>query len=508
MTKLSAWKKTCTVFVVCAATAIASPAQTVTILHRFYGADGAGPQYMSPVQGVDGNFYGTTAFGGGGSCSSGCGEVFRITPEGRLRTRHFCAEPNCVDGSGPFAGLVLATDGNFYGTTEAGGANEGGTIFKITPGGLPTTLYTFCSQPDCADGREPEGTLVQANDGNLYGTTAQGGSSTLCIYANGCGTVFKVTPEGALTTLYTFCSQPNCVDGDIPLAGLVQATDGRFYGTTAGSFSPGLEDSTVFEITSAGKLTTLYNFCTQANCADGRRPFAGLVQASDGNFYGTTSVGGVPQQCGDGYGCGTVFKITPEGALTTLYRFCSQPNCVDGLNPTAGLVQATDGNLYGTTSGGDFNASGTLFNLTLNGTLTTLYSFCNSSPCPNGNGPVGGLVQGTAGNFYGTTNVGGNFPYKCDRGLGCGTVFSLDMGLGPFAAFVRAAAKVGGTSGILGQGFTGTTSVSLNGAPATFTVVSDTFIKATVPAGATTGYVTVTTPTGTLTSNVPFHVIP
>jgi uncharacterized repeat protein (TIGR03803 family) len=234
------------------------------------------------------------------------------------------------------------------------------------------------------------------------------------------------------------------------------------------------------------------------------RPLSPDGDCTNGDLYGTTLFGGVNNACGFP-GCGTVFKITREGVLTTIYSFCSQPGCVDGALPYAGLTQGTDGNLYGTTwQGGNGNEAcyegcGTVFRISREGALTTLYSFCSQPGCMDGSSPQAGLVQATDGNFYGTTYDGGTD--------GEGTVFSLSMGLGPFVTFVHSAGKVGQTGGILGQGLTGTTSVMLNGIPASFTVVSDTFIRATVPAGATTGYVTVTTPSGMLTSNVPFHVL-
>src|SRR5208282_398944 len=206
-------------------------------------------------------------------------------------------------------------------------------------------LYSFCSQPSCTDGNTPRGGLIQATDGNLYGTTNDGGS-------NGFGTVFKITPSGTLTTLYNFCSEPDCPDGTYPETGVIQATDGNFYGTTG---------STVFKITPSGTL--IFDVAV-----DGVPN--GLIQASDGNFYGTTYGGGANSD-------GTVFKITPSGTLTTLYSFCSKANCTDGANPQAGLIQATDGNFYGTTTFGGANSDGTVFKITPSGgTLTTLYSFC------------------------------------------------------------------------------------------------------------------------------------
>jgi uncharacterized repeat protein (TIGR03803 family) len=194
------------------------------------------------------------------------------------------------------------------------------------------------------------------------------------------------------------------------------------------------------------------------------------------------------------YGCGTIFKMSSGGKFTTLYDFCSQTNCADGANPAESLVLATDGNLYGTTAGGGNSVgAGTIFKITPQGVLTTLYDFCSQSNCADGGGPDAALIQGTDGNFYGTTG---------------GTVFRFSMGLGPFVKLVQASGKVGQTMGIYGQGFTGTTGVLLNGTPASFKVVSDTIIRATVPAGATTGFVTVETPSGTLKSNVAFRVIP
>jgi uncharacterized repeat protein (TIGR03803 family) len=160
-----------------------------------------------------------------------------------------------------------------------------------------------------------------------------------------------------LTTLYSFCSQPNCTDGWFPLAALVQGTDGNFYGTTASGGKFGVTNEvnggTVFKITSAGVLTTLYNFCSQgAFCNDGSYPSAALVQGTDGNFYGTTEFGGFAFYCSNSPGCGTVFMVTPTGGVeTTIYNFCSQPNCTDGLQAGGGLVRATDGNFYGTTWG-------------------------------------------------------------------------------------------------------------------------------------------------------------
>jgi len=272
------------VFLLCLATAIASPAQTFTSLLSFNGINGNGPDSQL-AQGFDGNLYGTTVEGGKfkSICSSqGCGTVFKITRNGALTTIYrFCSQTNCADGNFP-VGLVLGKDGNFYGTTESGGAHLGGTVFKVTPSGTLTTLYSFCGQTNCTDGKFLLAGLVQASDGNFYGTTISGGADiTGCMNA-GCGTVFKITPGGVLTTLYSFCSAANCADGSEPSAALIQATNGKLYGTTR---TGGLNGwGTVFQITRTGLLTTLHSFCSQAGCSDGAFPLTALVQAASGKF--------------------------------------------------------------------------------------------------------------------------------------------------------------------------------------------------------------------------------
>ena len=219
---------------------------------------------------------------------------------------------------------------------------------------------------------------------------------------------------------------------------------------------------------------------------DGAGPSGGLIQATDGNFYGTTYSGGANNgNCTSGT-CGTVFKITPEGTLTTLHTF----DYTDGANPEAGLVQATDGNLYGSTNG-------TVFKITTTGTLTTLHSGVS----PNA------LVQDTNGTFYGTTINGGKSIYHFCGGT-CGTIFSLSVGLGPFVETEPASGSVGAAVNILGTNLTGATSVTFNGTAANFIVASSSEITTTVPAGATTGAVKVVTPSGTLSSNVSFQAVP
>jgi uncharacterized repeat protein (TIGR03803 family) len=486
MRKTSWHWKACGILLAGVTVAIGAGAQTLKTLVRFDGTDGAAPLFESLVQGTDGNLYGTTSRGG----ANIVGTVFRLTPTGKLTTLYsFCAQSNCTDGALPYAGLIQAANGSFYGTTQSGGADNGGTFFKITTGGTLATLYNFCSTGgvNCTDGEAPAAALVLGAGGNFYGTTSLGG-------ANGQGTVFKITPSGRLTTLYSFCAQSNCTDGAVPYAALVQGTDGNFYGTTEFGGAVISDAGTIFKITPGGALTTLYAFCTQGSpCTDGETPLAALIQASDGNFYGTTYNGGT-------FLGGAIFKVTAGGTLTTVFSFGGN----DGQNPTAGLVQATDGNLYGTAELGNNGVSGTdsgtVFNITLGGALTTLYTFCTKGgSCPDGSNPIGGLVQGTNGTFYGTTSDGGGF--------GDGTAFSLSVGLGPFVETQPVSGKVGAAVTILGTNLTGATSVTFNGTAATFTVKSKSEITTTVPAGATTGTVQVVTPTnGTLSSNVPFTV--
>jgi uncharacterized repeat protein (TIGR03803 family) len=469
VSKLNWYARACALFVVLVTTVVSVPAQTFKTVHSFDNTDGEYP-WATLVQGRDGNFYGTTQNGGNTACSSGCGTIFRITPDGKLTMFSF----DGTNGSQPFAGLVQDANGDFYGVTLTGGTANEGTVFKITSSGKQTTLFNF----NGTNGKGPTGTLILATDGNFYGTTQSGGSL-------GQGTVFKITPSGTLTTMHSFNGGS---DGVAPVAGLIQATDGNLYGTTWGDAYQNLNVGTVFKITLGGALTTLHSFQT----TDGANPQGGLVQGNDGNLYGATEEGGT-------YNYGTVFKMTVGGTLTTLHSFSGG---TDGDTPVSTLIQATDGNFYGTAAyDGLYPNFGTVFAITPSGTLTTLHNFDST----DGSYPYAGLVQVTSGGFYGATFAGGSST-ACP--FGCGTVFSLDMGLGPFVAFVHDSGKVGQTGGILGQGFTGTTNVSLNGTPATFTVISDTFLKATVPVGATTGYVTVTTPSGILTSNVPFHVIP
>jgi uncharacterized repeat protein (TIGR03803 family) len=471
----------------------ATSAQILSNLFIFEGVHGAMPQ-AGLIQATDGNFYGTTVRGG----LHNQGVVFRMTPDGEVTTLYdFCSQANCSDGTWPAAALAQGLDGNFYGTTTGGGDLSGGwgTVFKLTADGVLTTLHRFV----LTDGATPRGALIQGADGNFYGTTYEGGSTSTCPDGfRRCGTIFKITADGAFSTIYNFCSLANCVDGSNPVGGLLLGKDGNFYGTTyIGGSSTGCVRGcgTAFQFTPSGALTTLHSFCTKANCADGMLPNAALIQAADGNFYSTSQSGGT------GVGAGTIFKITPTGHLTTLYSFCSQPGCVDGAVPGAALVQGKDKSLYGTTSeGGAHGSGGTVFKFSPNGQFTGLYSFCARGIFPNcrdGEFP-NGLVQGSDGNFYGTAQ--GRALIRCTNY--CGTVFRFGTGLDLLPASGAEGLKIA----IVGLNLTGATKVRFNGLAATFVPVSATRIRATVPSGARSGPVKVTTPGGVLTSVTPFTV--
>jgi len=485
----------CVLLFLWAAATTAARAQTFKAIHSFDGTDGEYDATSVPVQGLDGNLYGLMQTGG----ANQSGTAYKMTPAGELTTIYnFCPQSGCVDGQSPQGNLLQDVDGNFYGVTAGGGAAGDGTIFKITPSGALTTLYSFCSQPECRDGAVPDAGLVLASDGNFYGTTE---GSSLRVLG---GTIFKLTPAGFLETLYNFCLEGSCIQSLFP-SSLIQGRDGSLYGTTQyggnGAFCTATGGcGEVYKITPQGEFTMLHAFCSEANCTDGVRPYAALVQGSDGDFYGTTDEGGDGAVCESPGGCGTIFRITSDGIMTTLHSFCSLDSCADGLYSQGSLIQATDGDLYGTSRQGGGLLDGVIFKITTQGKLTPLYRFdCPRVPC-SGLDPYVGLVQDTDGTFYGVTNQGGF--------IGYGTVYDISTGLGPFVQTQAVSGSVGTMVNILGTNLTGATGVSFDGTAAAFTVASSSLVTATVPAGAGSGYVTVTTPSGTLTSNQPFRVAP
>jgi len=466
------------VLAIVALTIPAAYSQTFSVLYNFgtNAGDPMQPQWAGVVaQGRDGNLYSTTAPGG----TNNVGAMFKITPSGILTV------PYNFDATAPFpfsplSGLTLGTDGNFYGTSYVGGTSDGGTVFKITASGMATVLHSFSG----SDGSQPYAPPIQGTDGNFYGTTEQGGTNGVF------GTVYKITPSGQFTSLYSFDN----THGSGPYAPLVQGTDGSFYGTTYQGGSNGA--GVVYKITASGKLMVIYNF----EGTHGTGPLSPLVQGSDGNFYGTTYDGGSK-------GYGVVFRITPSGRLAVLHNI---NGTTDGNFPVAGLVQATDGNFYGSTNqGGSANCNsgcGTIFKISP--ISPYVYKVLYNFDLTTGQNPDVTLVQHTNGILYGDTQSGGiGSVNPCTSGT-CGVFYSLSIGATPFASLIITSGKVGKSVEILGQGFTGTTGVSFNGTAASFKVVSDTYLTATVPNGANTGSVAVTTPGGTLTSNKIFRVTP
>jgi uncharacterized repeat protein (TIGR03803 family) len=446
---------------------VAQPyAQTFRTIANFSGSNGSNVQ-GALVQGLDGNLYGTSVMGGTGN-----GNIFKLGPDGTVTSLYnFCSQPNCSDGVGPIAALVLSTDGNFYGTTQVGGAYDHGTIFKFTPRGDLTTLHSF----NDADGSQPYAALIQAIDGKFYGSTSGGG--VYSCGSQGCGTIFRIDSAGNFVTLDSFAGD----DGVGPNGALVQTPDGTFYGTTVYGGVNAL--GTAFKMSASGALTTIGAFDNQV----GTHPEGTLAFAADGRFYGTAFNGGNPP------GEGTVYRMGKGGNVAALHKFEFDLGR-EGTNPHAGIIQGTDGNFYGVTIGGGKHQAGTVFKMTPDGTVTTLHSFTGD----DGSYPYAALLQSTDGTFYGTTITGGT--------SGVGTVFRVSLELPPFTVALPTSGKIGTRIRILGTNFIGTTSVSFNGTPATFDVVSRSLIKATVPVGATIGPITVTTPRGTLLSRDPFYV--
>lgn len=392
-----------------------TPSGGLTVLHVFDGgANGSDPS-SGLTQGSDGSFYGTATRGGGGLY----GTIFRLTLAGQLTTLYTFS--GGANGGLPYAGLALGQDGNFYGATQTLGGNGYGTIYRFSLTGGLTTIHSFAVN---TEGSSISTTLALGSDGNFYGVARQAGSF-------GYGTVFSATPTGAVTVLYNFRRSE---DGVIPVAGLVQGSDGNFYGTTnlGGLYNYG----TIFRMNSAGDLTTLHNF---DNATNGGRPNASLVQGADGNFYGTAQQGGAG-------GGGTAFRITPGGQLTTFYSFSGNS---DGYTPVGALALGRDGNFYGTTRSGPNAAPGAIFRLTPAGSLTTPYTFTASSY--NG---LTGLTLGSDGNFYGTTGIGANNRgsiFRYTPGGVATTLYNFAVGSG-----TRPSALVLGSDG----SFYGTTSSS------------------------------------------------
>jgi uncharacterized repeat protein (TIGR03803 family) len=370
------------------------------VLHNFtLGADGGSPG-GGLVRDPAGNFYGTTFWGG----ASNYGTIFRVDRTGVETVLY--SFTGGTDGGHPYAGLVRDAVGNLYGTAKIGGIYGFGTVFKLDTTATETVLYAFTGG---TDGGTPGAGLIRDAEGNLYGTTIQGGDTSCHAIGGvtGCGTVFALDPTGKETVLYSFTGPP---DGDYPANGyLARDIAGNLYGTTIlGGDDRSCQNGcgTVFKVDGNGAETVLYRFTRGTG---GYQPYWGLIQDSAGNLYGTTPYGGSPGSC-YGNGCGVVFKVDATGNETVLYDFMGR---MDGSYPTA-LVMDSAGNLYGTTSfGGSVADAGTVFKLDQSANETVLHSFRGW----DGQSPETGVLLDPAGNLYGTTAGGGLY--------GDGVVFGL-----------------------------------------------------------------------------------
>jgi uncharacterized repeat protein (TIGR03803 family) len=353
-----------------AVTPPSAPGTLMATLHAFAnGGDGGSPNGLTA--GSDGNIYGTTEVG---PIGHGFGTAFRVTPGGALTT---LTTFTGVNGASPGVALDEGSDGNFYGTTQDGGTNSTGNIFRMTPDGTLTNLYSFAGEQGVGN---PISSLIQGTDGDFYGTMLVGG-------AQGVGSAFKMAPDGTLTNLYSFQGGS---DGSFPGGALVQASDGNFYGMTpAGSLTNG----SIFRMTPAGAVSAIYSF---TGGTDGYSPAGALAQGSDGYLYGTTT-----HNILSGFQFyGTIFKVSTNGAFTTLYTL----NFSDGSYPHAGLIQGSDGNFYGTAYQGGATGAGAVFRITPGGAFTTLLSFDGFD---DGSNPTAAVVEGADGAIYGTTTTGG-----------------------------------------------------------------------------------------------------
>jgi uncharacterized repeat protein (TIGR03803 family) len=441
------------------ATSLPLRAQTYSTLWSFRESDGCCQLYPGLLaQGRDGNIYGTAQSGG----ANGWGNVFVMTPDGALTPIH---DFNFTDGAGPTAGLNLGFDGNFYGATYQGGANSAGTVFRVTPGGTVTVLHSFANGTDGAFPRTPP---TQAPDGNLYGATGNGTATVL----------YKITPAGVFSVVTSLPSKT--------YSPLIVAKDGNLYGMTllGGTFNQGA----AFQFNpKTKKVKIIYSF----DQPTGDSPYGPLMQAKDGKLYGMTAAGGTKSG-------GVLFQMTTAGHYVVLYNF-DNTDATNGAEPFGGVVQGSDGFLYGVTSIGGAFGKGTLFKVSTKGTsFTVLHEFDVSS----GDTPLSTPLLHTNGRIYGMASHGGAFTVY-------GAVYSMDNGLKPFVSpFVLASGKAGQSVEILGQGFLNATDVKFGTGSAAFTTSGDAYLTATIQTGATTGVITVDEVGGNLVSPQTFAVVP
>lgn len=428
-------------------------AQAYTDLYEFPGNSGpCCPSYPSVMaQGRDGNLYGITSVGG----DDNVGTIFKITPAGRY-TQLYSFDR--VHGSTPVGGLLLGPDGNLYGTTEGAGLYGFGNVFRITPAGVLTVIHDFTGD-STKDGGLPVSALIIGTDGGMYGTSHP-------------GIVYRITPAGVLTRIATTPAES--------YGPLALSRSGSYYGTT--EFAGATQNGSIYRVTGSTS-TILYSF----DGPHGQFPVGGLVEGNDGNLYGTTTAGGTED-------AGVIYKITPTGTFSVLYNFSSKLTA-SGYQAFAGLIAASDGNLYGATIWGGTYGYGVIFEITTSGAYSPLTSF----DAAQGDGAYATPMQHTNGSIFGLTKRGGT--------PGNGTVYGFSAALPQFVQLTSPVGLVGGSLGILGSGFSTATSLTFNGTPASFHVISDTYMTATIPSGET-GFITVHTSAGPLTSNKIFKVAP
>ena len=446
------------VFVVAiAGTAIPAQAQTYTDLHDFN--PGAGDPYNFDSgrlsQGRDGNFYGESANGG----TSGAGTVFQLTPSGAAAIIHSFTG---TDGSSPHGGLTLGVDGNFYGDAVSGGSSNYGSIFKVTPAGTLTVLHNFSNT---GDGYNPYNALVLGLNGNFYGTTNSNPE-----------TIYQITPAGTFKTVHTLTASEGYQGGQLTVG-----RDGKLYGAMNLGGANGFGEA--FKMTTSGSLTVLHNF----DSTDGADAASGMVQAANGKFYGGASLGGSSN-------AGVIYSVTSAGTFAVLHDL---NGATDGYEPFGELILASDGNMYGTTNAHGSSNCGTIFQVTPAGSYSVIYNFDNTHGC----NPREQVLQGTNGLLYGLVNSGG--------ANGNGAFYSLNAGLSSFISLMSASGVEGAKVEILGQGFSNASVVKFGGTAASIIAVTGTtYITATVPAGALTGSIAVTTGATTLNSLQTFKVLP
>jgi uncharacterized repeat protein (TIGR03803 family) len=428
--------------VVSSLAALPASAATVTPLYSFCNQDFScedGTHSLGQLApDGHGGFFGTTEIGGHADenrCDQGCGVVYALKKGAKkynyavLHT--FCESPGCADGAVPSGGMIVDKKGNAYGVAGGGGKNDQGVVFEVTAKGKYKVLYDFCSKADCKDGGAPgDGTAPaltydgaaagETYDGRspLYGAASVGG-------AHQAGAIFELDRNGkkwSEKVLYDFCSQANCADGNSPVS-LTMNGAGDLIGQTFGGGNGGdpfdIGGGVVFKFT-GGQFTRLYAFCAQANCTDGRNPLAALVEDQAGDLFGTTEEGGTDKGGGTG---GVLFEISAGGTYSKLYDFCAKQNCTDGSGPSSAPVIDTDGSLVGVAGGGGSTNSGVIYRYG-SGQYDVLYDFCTTGfRCADGQNPKPALIRDAQGHFYGTTFEAGD--NQSVQGQG-GTIYRFD----------------------------------------------------------------------------------